>query len=546
MASAGEGVSRFKVERLKPFNDRGEFQRTNRSEGLRRVAVRSAGITLLGRSISFLVQLGSTMVLARLLPPSDFGVVTMVTTFSFLFSSFGMNGFPELIMQREEITDSLASNLFWINLSIGCLLALVFANTGPLIGSFYHNTDVARVAEGMSIGIAIGSAGWIHYGLLQRAMRFRALAIIGFTGSIIQVIVYIALAKAQWHFWALVCGSIANTSTITIGVWLVCRWLPSWPSRSRGTASSFKYAMNVYWHFAFSYLTRNTDNLLVGWRYGARALGLYKKAYDLFVLAETQLMGPISAVAVSTLSKVNQDREQFQRYFLRAISVLALIGMGIGTDFALVGKDIIRFLLGPAWDQAGQIFSLFGPGIGAMLLYDSHGWIHLSLGRPERWFRWALIEFVCTAGLFLLTIRWGPTGIAFAWTASYFLLMFPSFWYAGKPIGLGAGPVFGAVWKFMAASIAAGCVTALIFQGVLHLEMPLSAAGALLRLASVSLVFFVLYLCGIIAFYRGPEPIYLTIRLLSDVLPESIVRIAFPATNDAQETTIHALREEAK
>ena len=211
--------------------------------------------------------------------------------------------------------------------------------------------------------------------------------------------------------------------------------------------------MNVYSHFAFSYSTRNTDNLLVGWRYGAQSLGFYKKAYDLFVLPETQLLAPLSAVVVSTLSRVSGNREQFQRYFLRAISVLALVGMGIGADFALVGKDLIRFLLGPGWEEAGRIFALFGPGIGVMLLYNTHGWIHLSIGRPERWFRWGLMEFVCTASLFLLALRWGPSGIALAWTTSYFLLMFPGFWYAGKPIGLGIGPVFAVIWKFFAASV---------------------------------------------------------------------------------------------
>ena len=247
--------------------------------------------------------------------------------------------------------------------------------------------------------------------------------------------------------------------------------------------------LNVYSHFAFSYSTHNTDNLLVGWRYGAQPLGFYKKAYDLFVLPETQLLAPLSAVVVSTLSRVNGDREQFQRYFLRAISVLALVGMGIGADFALVGKDLIRFLLGPGWEEAGRIFALFGPGIGVMLLYNTHGWVHLSIGRPERWFRWGLMEFVCTATLFLLALRWGPSGIALAWTTSYFLLMFPGFWYAGKPIGMGIGPVFAVIWKFFAASLAAGLGTALI------MAMPLFAAtfGALspfVRMISVSLIFF--------------------------------------------------------
>ena len=138
--------------------------------------------------------------------------------------------------------------------------------------------------------------------------------------------------------------------------------------------------------------------------------------------------------------------------------------MGIGADFALVGKDLIRFLLGPGWEEAGRIFALFGPGIGVMLLYNTHGWVHLSIGRPERWFRWGLMEFVCTASLFLLALHWGPSGIAFAWTVSYFLLMFPGFWYAGKPIGLGIGPVFAVIWKFFAASVGAGVGTALIIR----------------------------------------------------------------------------------
>ena len=168
---------------------------------------------------------------------------------------------------------------------------------------------------------------------------------------------------------------------------------------------------------------------------------------------------------MSTLSRVSGNREQFQRYFLRAIAVLALVGMGIGADFALVGKDLIRFLLGPGWDEAGRIFALFGPGIGVMLLYNTHGWVHLSIGRPERWFRWGLMEFVCTASLFLLALHWGPSGIALAWTVSYFLLMFPGFWYAGKPIGLGIGPVFAVIWKFFAASVGAGVADFSVHQG---------------------------------------------------------------------------------
>jgi O-antigen/teichoic acid export membrane protein len=504
---------------LKPFEADGTFHAIAPGEGLRRSAVRGAGMAVAGQASSFIVQIGSVAVLARLLTPADFGIVTMVTTFSLLFRSFGLNGFTELIMQREDLTDSLASNLFWIELAVGTVLTLAFASSGPLLAHFYHNPAVAQVAAVTSLTIGIGCLGWIHMGLLQRAMQFRTTAIINFAGLLALVIVSVGMAMSGWHYWALVWGVVAQTALVAAGAWLMCRWVPSWPGRVAGTGAGLKFAISVYSHFAFSYSTRNTDNLLVGWRYGAQSLGFYKKAYDLFVLPENQLLGPLSAVVVSTLSRVNGNREQFQRYFLRAIAVLALVGMGIGADFALVGKDLIRFLLGPGWDEAGRIFSLFGPGIGVMLLYNTHGWVHLSIGRPERWLRWGLAEFVCTASLFLLALRWGPSGVALAWTISFFLLMFPGFWYAGKPIGLGIRPVFAVIWQFFAASVVAGLGTALILRVTPHFATGSGAPDALIRMVADSLVFFVLYVSAVVAFHRGPKPITEIVLLLHDFLP---------------------------
>jgi O-antigen/teichoic acid export membrane protein len=369
---------------LKPFQPDGSLHSIDTGEGLRRSAVRVAGASIAGQAGNFAVQIGSVAILVRLLTPADFGVVTMVTTFSLLFRSFGLNGFVEFIMQREDLTDSLASNLFWVELVVGAILTLLFAACGPFLAHFYHNSSVTAVAAGMSLTIGIGCVGWIHMGLLQRAMQFRTTALINFAGQFALAAVSIALAICGWQFWALVWGSLAQSIVIAAGLWIKCRWIPSRPRRVPGTVAGLKFAAHVYSHCAFSYSTRNTDNLLVGWRFGAPSLGFYKKAYDLFVLPETQLLAPLSAVVVNTLSRVNGNREQFQRYFLRAVSVLALVGMGVGADFALVGRDLIRFILGPGWDDAGRIFALFGPGIGVMLLYNTHGWVHLSIGHPER------------------------------------------------------------------------------------------------------------------------------------------------------------------
>ena len=502
-------------------------------------------MSIAGQAGNFAVSTGSVVILARLLTPSDFGILTMVTTFSLMLRSFGLNGFTEFIVQKEKLTNAVASNLFWINVGISTAIACVFALSGPLLAMFYHNPAITKVAGGMSLTIVIGSLGYVHSAVLQRAMQFRSVAVISLAGQSALVLVSIVLAMAGLHYWALVWGSVTQTVVTSIGAWVVCRWIPRLPRRAAETGTGVKFAFNVYSHYAFSYFTRNTDNLLVGWRFGARELGFYKKAYDLFVLPQTQLLSPLTSVVVNTLSRLRGDRKQFEHYFLKTISVLALLGMGIGTDFALVGNDLIRVVLGPRWGEAGKIFSLFGPGVGIMLLYETHGWIHLSIGRPARWLYWSFIEFVSTASLFLMMLHWGPAGIAFAWTASYFLLMFPGFWYAGRPIGLRLESIIGVIWKFFLSALLAGGGTFLIVRSHSVVSVEDGASTALIRMLAVSTVFCVLYVLLVIALHRGLRPFRETFGLLRDLMPDP-KRGVSPARSDRSrdEQTSHELQEQ--
>lgn len=463
--------------------------------------------------------MASVMILARLLTPADFGIVTMVTTFNLLFRSFGLNGFTELIMQCEELSETLASNLFWVNLGIGTLLTIAFAASGKLMALFFKNPAVTPVAVGMSLTIFLGCLAYIHLALLQRAMQFRTAALINFVGAVIYVVFSIIFALAGWHYWALVWGAVAQYLVMAVLSWVLCRWIPKRPTQSPGTSEGVMFALNVYWHFGFNYLTRNADNLLVGYKFGAQVLGFYKRAYDLFMLAATQLLSPLSSVAVGVLSRVSANRDQFERYFLRALSLLAFVGMGIGADFCLIGRDFIRVLLGPQWDEAGKIFILFGPGIGVMLLYNTHGWIHVAIGRPERWFRWGLVEFACTGSLFLLMLRWGPSGIAFAWTASFFLLMIPGLWYAGRPIELSVRPMVSIVWKYFVASCGAALLTFFIAR---YARAPFELTGggaAALRLGATTGVFLLLYLLAVIALHGSTGPIEETVAMIQYLVP---------------------------
>ena len=519
---------------MKPFDASGRFQPTGVAGDLRRLAVRGAGVTVFSQGVVFAIQMIATIFLARLLTPADFGVVTMVTTFSLLLMSFGQNGYAEAVIQREEMDHFLASNLFWINVGVSLLLAIGFAAAGSMLAKFYGDQRVAHVAVGMSLTIFISGTSVLHLALLKRALHFSVTSANEVLSGAISVALAILLAWVGWGYWALVCGAIARPLIQSVGAWYLCRWIPSLPRRAAGTASIVRFALNLYGRYGFNYVTRNTDNLLVGWRFGPSALGFYKKAYDLFVLPANQLFSPAQEVALSTLSRLERGSVEYRRYFLNGLSILAFVGMGVGALLTLVGKDLIRLLLGVKWESAGQIFTFFGPGIGILLIYLASGLIHLSIGRADRWLRWVIVEFVVTVLLFLLGLRWGPAGIALAWSASFWILIIPAFWYAGKPIRFGVAPVIAVVWKYVLASLLAGLTSAAIISKISSMVVVSGILGAFSRIVMISSLFSVLYLGAVIVLHGGPDPIYRFAKLLPDMFSWVRSRNSLPPSEAAR------------
>lgn len=544
-------VSRSLVRPLKPFNSEGVFSFKANDGDIRRLAIRGAAITVSSAGVALAVQVAATVVLARLLTPKDFGVVTMVTTLSLLFLNFGLNGFTEVILQWEKIDHSLASNLFWINVSSGIVLTIAFAAAGSLMTNFYHEPLVAHVAVGISTTIFLTSLSVIHIALLKRAMRFAATSVNEIVSRVLSLVVSIVLAWKGWGYWALVVGAAVQPAAQSVGAWFLCPWLPGRPRRVLGTASMVRFAMNVYGRFTVNYFSRNTDNLLVGWRFGSISLGFYKKAYDLFALSANQLTAPITNVAVAALSRFNPRSHQYKQHLLSALGIMAFLGMALSAEFALIGKDLIRLLLGPGWETAGQIFAFFAPGIGAMVVYGAHGWIHLSIGRADRWLRWGVVEVVVTCVSFLVALPWGPAGVAVAWSTSLWALIVPAFWYAGKPIGFRIGPFLAVIWRYVAASLLAGAATLAV--GRLYpfmFAVPHSARAAASAIGLISSLFLVLYLGAVVLFDWGLSSIrhlgklvdeMTSLRKLPSPIPEASVTLNADGRIDSTKPLISIL-----
>ena len=192
----------------------------------------------------------------------------------------------------KEINHQLASNLFWGNVAVGAVLALAFIAAGPLLAKFFGEAFVASIATGMSVAVFLTNASWVHVALAKRAMNFSSAALNEIVARAIGVSVSIFFGCLGWGYWSLVLGACVLALSTLVGAFLLCRWIPGRPRWSAGTGEMFKFAMHVSGRYSINYFASNTDNVLVGWRFGAHSLGFYKKAYDLFALSAANWCRP--------------------------------------------------------------------------------------------------------------------------------------------------------------------------------------------------------------------------------------------------------------
>jgi len=486
---------------------------------LKAKSMRSAGATIFASGLIFFVHIISTVILARLLTPNDFGLLAMVSTFSLLLQNFGGNGLTEAVIQKQDLDHKTMSTLFWVNSAIMLCLSLFFMLMAPFLVWFYREPLLLTITMTVAFSIILGGISTLHMAILRRNMLFHIEAVISIVAMFTSLSATVFLAWHGFGYWALVANMLILPLVTALCTWGLCGWRPGKPGSFKNIRSMMKFALQTYGNFALNYFTRNIDKMLTDWRFGAESLGHYKKAYDLFTLPVNQLLSPIHNVALATLSRLTNEPERYRRYYLKAITLIAFIGMPISALMTLTGHDIILLILGGQWLIGGEIFRYLGTSIGIMLITFTQGWLHLSLGRPERWIRWSIFQTVSTTAFFIIGMQFSIQGMAVAYSLSFYVLVFPCLWYAGRPVQLSVLSIVSAIWRYFAAALLAGIISYLILYRMDSINLIFINLHVLFRILSATLLCALLYLLLLITLHRSIEPIIVFISTARQMLP---------------------------
>ena len=437
-----------------------------------------------------LLRMASTMLLARLLSPSDHGLIAMVTVITGFVAVFKDAGLSMATVQHEEITHHQVSTLFWINVGIGAVLMTLLIVAAPFVAAFYQDPRLVSATMLMSTTLLLGGLSVQHGALLHRQMRFGTKIVIELVAQLSAVLVAVAMALAGWGYWSLVGLALTATGVSSAGAWAAVRWIPGLPRRKCGVRSLLRYGGNLTGSNVLNYFARNADNILIGWAWGAAPLGFYSKAYQILLLPINQITGPIATVAIPAMARLRSQPRLLCQYFLSGYGAVVSVVFPLVVVCSVFAQQLVRIVLGPAWNESVLLFELLVPAALAGALMSPMGWVLAAIGRADRHLRVALVVCPLIVVSFVVGLPFGPRGVAASYSAFMVLSLFPTIRYMidGTEITLSGvmSAVKPAFWSALPSSALAYVFDRHVAQGW-HPLVSLST-GSLLVFASYILV----------------------------------------------------------
>ncbi|MEC5151126.1 lipopolysaccharide biosynthesis protein [Cryobacterium sp. GrIS_2_6] len=405
---------------------------TSENEGLGRFAARGALSTVAGQVIRLAVQLVGVVILARLLGPTDYGLIAMVVAIVGVGEVLRDFGLSSAVMRAESLSVTQRNNLFWINTLIGAVLTIAIILLSNPIADLYGQPELVGICIAISFTFLLNGMATQYRAGLARNLKFGYLALVETAAPVLGLVVSVALAFTGFGYWALVWQQLVLASTGLILAAFLGRWLPGPYSRRAEMGSFFRFGANLAATQILNYASANIDSIVVGYSFGSTVLGFYNRAFQLISLPLSQFNAPATKVAVPILSRIRDDSPRLASFLIQGQSVLLHV---VAATFAFTtaqASGLIDVALGPQWSASVPLFQILAVGGVAQSAGYVVYWIFLvrghtgSLLRQELATRPIMITFIIVGSL------WGTAGVAAGYAMGQILAWPFGLWWVRK------------------------------------------------------------------------------------------------------------------
>lgn len=397
-----------------------------------------------------------TVVIARLLTPSDFGLVGMATIYVYFFTLLSEFGIGTAVVTLQDLTENQISQLNTLSLLLGILGSIISVAAAVPLGKFFHAPTLPLVVIVLSGGFIVSGIRTVPYSLLQKELRFKLLASLEGLQSVVQALVTVVFAFWGFGYWALVLG-ILSSSIIPTGLILIWRR----QSFAFPQFSSIRKAVHYSRHVVMGRLCwaayDNSDFIVAGRVLGEAPLGAYTLAWTLAHTPVEKLTTLVNRVTPSVFARIQADSDALRRYLRNTTSLMALVVYPATIGIALVAPEFVPLVLGSKWN--GVVVPLELLALHALIRSNVILLTPLlNVIGEERLVMWnSVLALIVLPISFYIGSRWGTVGIAAGWVVIYPLVQLPLFSRTFRKINLPLSEYLGALWPALS-----GCAVMVI------------------------------------------------------------------------------------
>ncbi len=384
-----------------------------RTDGLGRRVARGAGVTLLGQGVRIGMQLGSVVVLARLLTPADYGlfaIVLVVVGIGEIFRDFGLS---TAAIRAPSLSTDQRDTLAWVNAGVGALLTVIVYLGAGLVAAVFGRPELVGMAHVLCLTFLVNGLATQYRADLTRRLRFGRLVAADTLGQAVGLTVAITSAAVlDAGYWALVAQQLTQVTVAFVVLGLGAGWLPGRPRRSAGIGSFLRLGTSLVGTQLLGYLRVNLDTITLGLRTTPTAVGTYTRAFQLLMTPLAQLRSPTTTVALPVLTRMNEDRARTDEFLRRAqlmfgYTVVAAMAVAAGG-----ASPLLALFLGDRWVGVAPVFALLAVAGSFQTLSYVGYWVYLSRGLGTALFRYSLVSLGIQAVCIVVGSSFGVVGVA--------------------------------------------------------------------------------------------------------------------------------------
>lgn len=377
------------------------------------------------------------LILARLLSPSDYGVVGMVGIFFAIAQTFIDSGFGSALIRKNDCTDIDYSTAFYFNILVGLVCCILLCGVSPFIANFFNTPILKELVKVMSLNMFISSFAIVHTARLTHSVDFKSQSIVNLLTAIIAGTVGILMAYNGFGVWSLVCQHLINSVVRVVLLVLITRWLPTFVFSKDSFKYLFGFGSKILVSSILHTIYSNLTTMLIGKFYAAKDLGYYTRGQTLAAFPSSNVNSIIQSVSYPVLAKIQDDDKCLIEAYRKLISITSMViffGMFL---LAAIAKPLIITLLTDKWLNAVIYLQVFC----FAYMFDHLCSLNLNIlyvkGYSNLVLRLEIIKKAISISMIVAAISMGPLAICIASALYTQIAVVINTYYTGKLFGLG-------------------------------------------------------------------------------------------------------------